>query len=294
MRWRWPSDSSVPQRRFEFQMLYGMADPIKEAIQSLGYRVRIYTPYGQLLPGMAYLVRRLLENSSNDSFLRQGFAEGLSEEVLLMNPRTNARASREASAARFGRTPTECNQVGSTPPASAFQNEPLTDFARERTAQRCADGARSRCARSSAAPTRSSSTTSRNRWARRSTASTRRGPARSCRHGRGRDDVEQANAAVAVVPEGVRRLARHAGRRAGRIAPPRWPSSSAQRRFELAAWIVYETGKPWRESDADVAEAIDFCEYYATGDAEARGSRSTATCPARTTATSTSRAASPS
>jgi RHH-type transcriptional regulator, proline utilization regulon repressor / proline dehydrogenase / delta 1-pyrroline-5-carboxylate dehydrogenase len=36
-----------------------------------------------------------------------------------------------------------------------------------------------------------------------------------------------------------------------------------ERRFELAAWIVHETGKPWRESDADVAEAIDFCDYYA-------------------------------
>ena len=36
-----------------------------------------------------------------------------------------------------------------------------------------------------------------------------------------------------------------------------------QRRFELAAWEVYECGKPWREADADVAEAIDFCEYYA-------------------------------
>jgi RHH-type proline utilization regulon transcriptional repressor/proline dehydrogenase/delta 1-pyrroline-5-carboxylate dehydrogenase len=35
------------------------------------------------------------------------------------------------------------------------------------------------------------------------------------------------------------------------------------RRFELAAWIVFETGKPWREADGDVAEAIDFCEYYA-------------------------------
>ena len=56
---------------FEFQMLYGMADPIKESLRSLGHRVRIYTPYGQLLPGMAYLVRRLLENTSNDSFLRQ-------------------------------------------------------------------------------------------------------------------------------------------------------------------------------------------------------------------------------
>jgi RHH-type proline utilization regulon transcriptional repressor/proline dehydrogenase/delta 1-pyrroline-5-carboxylate dehydrogenase len=36
-----------------------------------------------------------------------------------------------------------------------------------------------------------------------------------------------------------------------------------QRRFELAAWQVYEVGKPWAEADADVAEAIDFCLYYA-------------------------------
>jgi len=35
------------------------------------------------------------------------------------------------------------------------------------------------------------------------------------------------------------------------------------RRFELAAWMVYESGKPWKEADADVAEAIDFCTYYA-------------------------------
>lgn len=35
------------------------------------------------------------------------------------------------------------------------------------------------------------------------------------------------------------------------------------RRFELAAWMVYECGKPWAEADGDVAEAIDFCMYYA-------------------------------
>lgn len=34
------------------------------------------------------------------------------------------------------------------------------------------------------------------------------------------------------------------------------------RRFELAAWIVHECGKPWKEADAEVSEAIDFCEYY--------------------------------
>jgi RHH-type proline utilization regulon transcriptional repressor/proline dehydrogenase/delta 1-pyrroline-5-carboxylate dehydrogenase len=37
----------------------------------------------------------------------------------------------------------------------------------------------------------------------------------------------------------------------------------ARRRFEIAAWQVYEVGKPWREADADIAEAIDFCRYYA-------------------------------
>src|SRR5439155_9536818 len=36
-----------------------------------------------------------------------------------------------------------------------------------------------------------------------------------------------------------------------------------KRRFELSAWEVYECGKQWREADADVAEAIDFCDFYA-------------------------------
>src|SRR5262249_2946817 len=60
----------MPDNSNEIQMLYGMADPFKEALVSLSRRVRVYTPYGQLLPGMAYLVRRLLENTANDSFLR--------------------------------------------------------------------------------------------------------------------------------------------------------------------------------------------------------------------------------
>src|SRR5262249_4880025 len=69
----------LPRGSLEFQMLYGMADPVKEVLASLGQRVRVYTPYGQLLPGMAYLVRRLLENTANDSFLRASFTEKVSE-----------------------------------------------------------------------------------------------------------------------------------------------------------------------------------------------------------------------
>ncbi len=40
----------------------------------------------------------------------------------------------------------------------------------------------------------------------------------------------------------------------------RWMTEN---RYELSAWMVYEVGKNWREADADVCEAIDFCEYYA-------------------------------
>jgi RHH-type proline utilization regulon transcriptional repressor/proline dehydrogenase/delta 1-pyrroline-5-carboxylate dehydrogenase len=76
----------VPRRHIELQLLYGMADPIKEALVGLGRRVRVYTPYGQLLPGMAYLVRRLLENTANESFLRASFTEHVPEEQLLRKP----------------------------------------------------------------------------------------------------------------------------------------------------------------------------------------------------------------
>jgi RHH-type proline utilization regulon transcriptional repressor/proline dehydrogenase/delta 1-pyrroline-5-carboxylate dehydrogenase len=76
----------LPPGSIEFQMLYGMAEPIKDALVSLGQRVRVYTPYGQLLPGMAYLVRRLLENTANESFLRASFTEHVPEQQLLRNP----------------------------------------------------------------------------------------------------------------------------------------------------------------------------------------------------------------
>src|SRR6185437_11944264 len=49
----------------ELQVLRGLGDPLQVAIASLGLRVRTYCPVGDLVAGMAYLVRRLLENTSN-------------------------------------------------------------------------------------------------------------------------------------------------------------------------------------------------------------------------------------
>jgi RHH-type proline utilization regulon transcriptional repressor/proline dehydrogenase/delta 1-pyrroline-5-carboxylate dehydrogenase len=77
----------LPPGTIEIQMLYGMADPIKDVLANMGHRVRVYTPYGELLPGMAYLVRRLLENTANESFLRASFSEHVPEDELLRDPR---------------------------------------------------------------------------------------------------------------------------------------------------------------------------------------------------------------
>ena len=67
-------------------MLYGMGDAIKATLIQLGQRVRVYAPFGEFLPGMGYLVRRLLENTSNDSFLRQSFVENAAVDALLRSP----------------------------------------------------------------------------------------------------------------------------------------------------------------------------------------------------------------
>jgi RHH-type proline utilization regulon transcriptional repressor/proline dehydrogenase/delta 1-pyrroline-5-carboxylate dehydrogenase len=65
----------LPSNGYEIQMLYGMAEPVRQAIVQYGQRVRVYLPVGELLPGMSYLIRRLMENTSNTSFLRQTYAD---------------------------------------------------------------------------------------------------------------------------------------------------------------------------------------------------------------------------
>jgi RHH-type proline utilization regulon transcriptional repressor/proline dehydrogenase/delta 1-pyrroline-5-carboxylate dehydrogenase len=75
----------VDAAELEFQMLFGMEAGLAAAVRSLGPRVNVYVPIGELVPGMSYLVRRLLENSSNDSFLRQASRSEL--DALLVPPR---------------------------------------------------------------------------------------------------------------------------------------------------------------------------------------------------------------
>lgn len=73
------------------------------------------------------------------------------------------------------------------------------------------------------------------------------------------DHVERAiDAAWAAYPDWS---ARTAEERAGMIY--RVGDIIAERKFEFAAWQTFEAGKNWAEAEADVAESIDFCRYYA-------------------------------
>ena len=72
-------------RDLELQVLRGLGDELQHALATRGFRVRTYCPVGDLVAGMAYLVRRLLENTSNDSFLAAQ-ASGESLDVLLAAP----------------------------------------------------------------------------------------------------------------------------------------------------------------------------------------------------------------
>ncbi|MDP9072961.1 MAG: proline dehydrogenase family protein, partial [Actinomycetota bacterium] len=76
----------IADNGYELQMLYGMAETMQEAIRRLGLRLRVYGPVGALVPGMAYLVRRLLENTSNESFVRQRFADNVAVADLVAPP----------------------------------------------------------------------------------------------------------------------------------------------------------------------------------------------------------------
>jgi RHH-type proline utilization regulon transcriptional repressor/proline dehydrogenase/delta 1-pyrroline-5-carboxylate dehydrogenase len=72
-------------RDLELQVLRGLGDDLAETLATRGHRVRVYSPVGDLVAGMAYLVRRLLENTSNESFL-WAQAEGTPVEELLAPP----------------------------------------------------------------------------------------------------------------------------------------------------------------------------------------------------------------
>ncbi len=260
----------IDRSRFEFQLLYGMGGPIKRALVELGYRVREYCPVGELLPGMSYFVRRLLENTSNEGFLRAKFAENISEQQLLRDPnailRNNGDGSRPFSNSTTSmKTATQDrhrtdNISRGTPPGDTYENAPLTNFALPENQEKmraALHDMREKLGRKVSLTINGEKV-----WSDHTIKSVNP------------SDPDQivGHAAEAGIPEAERAVA------AARAAFKKWSRTPFEeraqllervgeilerRRFELSALEVFEVGKPWIEADGDIREAIDFCLFYA-------------------------------
>ena len=245
-------DLGLSENAYEIQALHGMGEPIKHAIRELGLRLREYAPVGELIPGMAYLVRRLLENTANDSFLRQTFVEGAAVEELIQAPATSP---------DFGAEPARLPVVRPTDPAdpAPFINQPHADFSRKenRDAYDAALG----------------------------TVRARLGAHhRLYIGGREIDTTKTLTSVNPANPAEVVGTTAYGGRAeaeaavaAAHGALPAWRDAPAHERaallfraaelmrrenLELSALMTLESGKTRREANADVDEAIDFLEYY--------------------------------
>ncbi|HEV3272361.1 MAG TPA: proline dehydrogenase family protein [Candidatus Methylacidiphilales bacterium] len=232
---------------FELQMLYGMAEPERNLLRDLGHRVRLYAPVGDLLTGMAYLVRRLLENTANSGFIRLSHHDHADIGRLMARPEPPDAPS--VPALDWTRTL-----------HAPFQNCPLSDFTRAET--------RAAFAQAVAGAEKQMP------W---------QVPAVIDGHARA-----DGPALFHVTPNDKTRIATSANsatandvEMAVALAKKAWPAwrdlpleTRAARlnelgarlerdRLRLAAIEVHEQAKPWREADADVAEAVDFCRYYA-------------------------------
>ncbi len=236
---------------FEVQLLHGMAEPVHRAVVAMGLRLRVYAPVGDLVPGMAYLVRRLLENTANDSFVRHRFAEGVDLAELVRPPDAGPLPGPQPLVRR---SPTAPARPG------PYRPEPLAEWRR--------------------APVRAA-------MAEALDAEWRRPPAfvaaviggERVRTGRTIVSVdpadpetvvgEAARASAADVAKAVAAAARSAPEWAARPVADRaavllrTAEVLRARRQELAALVVHEVGKGWADADADVCEAIDACEYLA-------------------------------
>ncbi|MSU23658.1 MAG: hypothetical protein EXS32_07530 [Opitutus sp.] len=116
----------IDPRAYEFQALYGMANELKSALLANGQRVREYCAIGELLPGMAYLVRRLLENTSNEGFLRLKNMGEATREQLLKNPVELLEVGRVSPNAPSSVVSSERRVRDNAP--DLFRNAPNIDF----------------------------------------------------------------------------------------------------------------------------------------------------------------------
>ncbi len=231
--------------QYEFQTLFGMGQILSEAIAAMGQRVRVYTPFGELLPGMAYLVRRLLENSSSQSFVSMLSQAKQEDEARLLAP--------PESVVALG--PSE--QSGSH---QGFSNEPVRRYVAASERQGFATALQR--VRTQLDQTYPLLIGGERRDSGRYIVSLN--PAHPSEVVGRVASANQADADAALAAAEKAFTSWSARPAAERVEFLRRAAAALRaQRDEFAAWMVLEAGKPWAEADADVAEAIDFLDYYA-------------------------------
>lgn len=223
----------------EFQMLYGMADNFRNALRSMGYRVRQYCPIGEFIPGMSYLVRRLLENTANQSFLKLHNKQKETADTLLKEP-------------KFSKV--------SPQPYSGFLNHPLKDFSIEEERLNAENAIKKYSFNKPATVTP---------FINGKKVQVKESIMINCPWQNDKiisevklATTQEAELAISSANKAFNNW-RDMGaikraeilKKAAKIANKRWS--------ELFAAQVYEASKDWNHADADIAEGIDFINYYA-------------------------------
>jgi RHH-type proline utilization regulon transcriptional repressor/proline dehydrogenase/delta 1-pyrroline-5-carboxylate dehydrogenase len=228
----------LPPGDVEFQMLYGMAEGIRKAVQAQGYRTRVYVPAGEIIPGMAYLVRRLLENTSNESWFMHRHENG-DPGVLLAPPLPAPPPPARPAAAFVNHPPAEFHLPGPRREMEQAIALARANFGREHplllgTEQVTGEWDE---VRYPADPGIVVGRVARGHAAHAGLA------------------VQQARGAFPAWRDTPAETRAHLLREAADLL--------AARRYEFAATMVFESAKPWREADGDIVEAIDYLRYYA-------------------------------
>jgi RHH-type proline utilization regulon transcriptional repressor/proline dehydrogenase/delta 1-pyrroline-5-carboxylate dehydrogenase len=227
----------VPVNGYEIQMLYGMAEPVRQAIIENGQRVRVYLPVGELLPGISYLIRRLMENTSNTSFLRQTYAEKRAVDGLIQAPAQGASKTELSKEDKQRR---------------GFRNQAAIDFSRAHNRANFA-AALEEIRGNFSKPRRRRS----GDWLESVNPANGKEVVGSVRIASLEDAAKAIDTAVRFFPEWRETAAEKRAEILFKAA-----EIMRQRRWQLAAAEVFEVGKGWREADADVCEAIDYLDYY--------------------------------
>src|SRR5436309_3664874 len=255
----------VDPSRFEFQLLYGMGGPIKRALVEMGDRVREYCPVGELLPGMSYFVRRLLENTSNEGFLRAKFSENVSAEELLRDPKELVRQNRaqlpETTIPAITEDRHHKNGASiESPPGDIYENSPLVNFVYQESQEKMRTALRevhNRFGEKYPLVIGGEKV-----WTDKLTPSVNPSAPKEVVGYVAEAGIPEAERAVKAARTAFDKWSRTPSEERARLLE-RAAAIMDRRRYELSALEVFEVGKPWAEADGDIREAVDFCRFYA-------------------------------